>query len=316
MYLDLTHPTAGSDWLRTEWVQTSTEGNPNTNNQFGNTSLYDGMIVDGKTLRVTKLILGNASAPYVNGRWNSAINAGSTAATTTEWLLVDPDPVTSGSTYTVSGTVTVDNQNDAPASGNLPGSVTVSSTDSELATCVDTDLTPSSSGTGVYDFACDILAGEPGEYSLDVRYADTSDPKVYSDSDDLSRASVLVVEPPPPPPVSCDGFFAPVDRAPTVNKANAGRVIPLKWRCTVDGMPADTYENFSVTSHVCDDDEASVAAADAIEEYAPGGSGLMYHGDGYWQFNWATPKSYRNSCRTVTVGFDGETLDATFRFVR
>ena len=28
------------------------------------------------------------------------------------------------------------------------------------------------------------------------------------------------------------GFFAPVDNAPVVNKANAGQAIPVKWRLT------------------------------------------------------------------------------------
>jgi hypothetical protein len=34
---------------------------------------------------------------------------------------------------------------------------------------------------------------------------------------------------------------------------------------------------------------------DAIEQAASGSSGLQYNGDGYWQFNWKTPKDDANN---------------------
>jgi hypothetical protein len=53
---------------------------------------------------------------------------------------------------------------------------------------------------------------------------------------------------------------------------------------------------------------------DAIEEFA-GFSGLQYSGDGYWQFNWKTPKTYAGQCRrmVLTLG-DGSTHVADFKF--
>ena len=45
---------------------------------------------------------------------------------------------------------------------------------------------------------------------------------------------------------------------------------------------------------------------DEIEQYA-GGSGLQDLGNGYYQFNWKTPKSYKGHCRTVMVSLgDGD----------
>jgi hypothetical protein len=55
---------------------------------------------------------------------------------------------------------------------------------------------------------------------------------------------------------------------------------------------------------------------DAIEEYAPGTSGLRYDGDGNFHFNWKTPAAYKNKCRAMYVSFsDGSTSKlASFRF--
>ena len=52
-----------------------------------------------------------------------------------------------------------------------------------------------------------------------------------------------------------------------------------------------------------------------IEQYT-GSSGLQYLGDGYWQFNWKTPKTYTGQCRTMYVEFnDGQTSpEVQFKF--
>lgn len=93
-------------------------------------------------------------------------------------------------------------------------------------------------------------------------------------------------------------------------------MIPLKWRCTSSGTPITTPpQDFRLTSGAfsC---AAGSSTLDAVEEYATGGSGLINQGNGYWQFNWATPKSYANSCRSATVTFGGTTISADFKFVR
>lgn len=226
-------------------------------------------------------------------------------ATMTSITNVDPSPVLTGGQYTVSGQVSLEDSAGAPST--LPGKVDVLVDSSDF--CTDSDLTELEGG--IYGFSCSGTAGAPGIYEVEATYTDTSEPQTYVTSADTASQTVNA-----PPPTSCDGFFAPVDRRPTVNRANAGRIIPLKWRCTNDGVPVDTVPaDFKVTSSGCSADAATSTLADSIEEYA-GKSGLISQGNGYWQFNWATPKSYANLCRTTTITFDGTTLSADFQFKR
>jgi hypothetical protein len=53
---------------------------------------------------------------------------------------------------------------------------------------------------------------------------------------------------------------------------------------------------------------------DAIEVYAPGASGLMYHGNGVWQYNWQTPKGYAGHCVEMTLNLTGDST--SFRFIK
>ena len=96
------------------------------------------------------------------------------------------------------------------------------------------------------------------------------------------------------------GFFSPIDNPPIVNKANAGETIPVKWRITdYNGVGISDPASFvSLTSGstTC----SSTDPTDVIETYS-GGSGLQYQGDGNWQFNWKTPKSYAGQCRTMRL---------------
>lgn len=56
---------------------------------------------------------------------------------------------------------------------------------------------------------------------------------------------------------------------------------------------------------------------DLVEEYATGASGLQNLGNGYYQFNWKTPKSYAHSCKTVSLNLgDGVMHQAQFRFTK
>ncbi len=40
-----------------------------------------------------------------------------------------------------------------------------------------------------------------------------------------------------------DGFFAPVDNQPTINKAKAGQTIPMKWRLAAPSF-ATCWEDY------------------------------------------------------------------------
>ncbi|MFN2588935.1 MAG: PxKF domain-containing protein [Actinomycetota bacterium] len=104
-----------------------------------------------------------------------------------------------------------------------------------------------------------------------------------------------------------DGFFAPVDRLPVVNKATAGQTIPFKWRITNAvgvgvGDPA-SFESMRVVRTACEDS----ALVDVIE-VDPATTGLRYLGHGYWQMNWKSPSALAGSCATVRVDLaDGVT---------
>ena len=203
-----------------------------------------------------------------------------------------------------------------------------------------------------------------------------------------------------------DGFYAPVDNQPTINKAKAGQTIPLKWRLEaksfattwedyyrydkesnggasapnpsdpvngygtrqVDSLifqarcaandPAQTCANENLgdvddtDGYLIDDvtyttsdtlglPVASVGAGDPsvydnppitvnaeacdglpggeldpIEIYASNANGLMYHGNGVWQYNWKTPTKLAGKCVEVALSpasLDGSTL---FKFVK
>ena len=123
------------------------------------------------------------------------------------------------------------------------------------------------------------------------------------------------------------GFFQPVDNLPTVNTTNSGSAVPLKWRLTdANGVgiadPA-SFTNVTVASLTC----AAGVTDDLLEETAAGASGLLYLGDGYWQYTWKTSPSYARSCKTMklnladTVGLSDAQLaelnrTAAFRFTR
>jgi hypothetical protein len=114
------------------------------------------------------------------------------------------------------------------------------------------------------------------------------------------------------------GFSQPVDNVPTLNAANSGQAIPLKFRITdAYGNPVIDLTNVAVTavSLSC----PLGTTGDQVEEYTSGSSGLLNQGDGYYQFNWKTPKTYAKSCKTMSLDL-GEGLGmertALFQFTK
>jgi hypothetical protein len=96
------------------------------------------------------------------------------------------------------------------------------------------------------------------------------------------------------------GLSAPVDKPNTLNISKAGQAIPLKWRLTDyfgNGVTNITNVTVTVAGITCD----LGVTSDQIEEYAAGSSGLQNLGSGYYQFNWKTPSSYQNSCKTLGI---------------
>jgi len=112
-----------------------------------------------------------------------------------------------------------------------------------------------------------------------------------------------------------EGFFSPINRD-IINSAKSGQAIPVKWRLT-DATPAPIADPFSfINLHSYQIDCTSgdaITGTDEIETYS-GGSGLQYLGDGNWQFNWKTPKSYAGQCRKMYVELQGPTYTPEVRF--
>jgi hypothetical protein len=110
-----------------------------------------------------------------------------------------------------------------------------------------------------------------------------------------------------------EGFFTPIDNN-ILNIATAGQVIPLRWRLTDSaGNPVTNLTTVGITavSLSC----STGQTMDEVEEYATGLSGLQNLGNGYYQFNWKTPKAYAKSCKTLRLDLgEGALRTADFRF--
>ena len=67
----------------------------------------------------------------------------------------------------------------------------------------------------------------------------------------------------------------------------------------------------TVTSLSC----SQGSTPDQLEEIGGGSNGLRSLGNGFYLFNWATPKGYANSCKTLHLDVgDGVVHDAFFQF--
>jgi hypothetical protein len=110
------------------------------------------------------------------------------------------------------------------------------------------------------------------------------------------------------------GFADPL-HDDVANEAKAGTTVPLKWRITdANGIGVSDPASFvSVTSVGGPCDATGTGATGTFS----GRSGLQYLGDGYWQFNWKTPKAYKGHCREVRLnladGVTGRVASFVFR---
>ena len=120
------------------------------------------------------------------------------------------------------------------------------------------------------------------------------------------------------------GFGIPVDNG-SLNVAKAGRAIPLKWQVFDETVApvVDLYPSVVKLSSVPIACEGSGESSDDIEEYANGQSGLQNLGEGVYQLNWATSKSFGGSCRRLRLDLGERNPDgsvfyrtADFQFTR
>jgi hypothetical protein len=112
-------------------------------------------------------------------------------------------------------------------------------------------------------------------------------------------------------------FTSPIDMPPVVNSAKAGQAIPVKWHLTdMNGPVADTTSFVGLRSYPVSCTDFIGDPEDAVPEYSPGASDLQYKGNGDWQFNWKTPKTYVKQCRNMYVEFSHgqKSPEANFKF--
>ena len=86
----------------------------------------------------------------------------------------------------------------------------------------------------------------------------------------------------------------------TITNVAAGQAVPVKWQITdANGVAISDPKSF-VSVTVRGTNTACAGTIDPIESYT-GSSGVQYLGGGNWQANWATPKAYAGSCKTMVL---------------
>lgn len=110
------------------------------------------------------------------------------------------------------------------------------------------------------------------------------------------------------------GFFSPVDNAPTLNGVKAGSAVPVKFSLTgyqgMDILAAGSPSSRTVTC-------ATTAPIDALElTSTAGNSSLSYDASSdRYNYVWKTEKTWTGTCRQLTVALnDGSVHTATFKF--
>jgi CSLREA domain-containing protein len=116
------------------------------------------------------------------------------------------------------------------------------------------------------------------------------------------------------------GFSGPVLGGGVMNVVKAGQNVPLKWRLLdAAGAPVRnlTAAAAAVTAEALACGAGTTTGGALAATAGGGGSTLQNLGDGYYQYNWATSKSYANSCKTMQLHLgEGITHDALFRFTK
>ncbi|MDX6518057.1 MAG: hypothetical protein QOF50_903 [Gaiellaceae bacterium] len=110
------------------------------------------------------------------------------------------------------------------------------------------------------------------------------------------------------------GFFAPVENQPTVNVANPGRAIPVKFSLGGDrGLDVLAPGSPSSQRVTCD---TGAPLSSVNETVAANASGLSYDAaTGRYQYVWKTEAAWAGTCRELDVRLaDGTSHRATFRF--
>jgi hypothetical protein len=113
------------------------------------------------------------------------------------------------------------------------------------------------------------------------------------------------------------GFLQPVDNLPTVNSANSGQAIPIKF--SLGGNRGLSIFPTGITGPVVRVESCATGApVDAIENYATTNSGLTYDAaSATYTYVWKTDKTMASKCVGLSLKLlDGTTYDADFKFTK
>lgn len=116
------------------------------------------------------------------------------------------------------------------------------------------------------------------------------------------------------PAYAFDGFFAPVNNLPVVNRMAAGRAVPIKFSLGGDQGLGILADGSPSSQRV---DCASGATTDVIEQTVTAGSSSLAYDPGVdrYQYVWKTSKNWAGTCRKLTLTLDdGTTHRAMFVF--
>ena len=113
------------------------------------------------------------------------------------------------------------------------------------------------------------------------------------------------------------GFLPPI-RMGVTNKANAPQAIPIKWWLTdAAGKPvskATVLSTIKILSYQVNCTTLTGDPTTATAIGSPGKSGLKFLGNGRWQINWKTDKSFRKTCRAMFIQFNSVQSSPTVMF--
>jgi hypothetical protein len=279
---------------------------PGAGTATGNVTISDGTLnctdtVAAGSCSITFTSAGTRTlvATYVgDSNFNGSTSVGAThtvnKAGTQTTVTSSPNPSLLNQPVTFTATVTAV----APGAGTRTGTVTFKDGATTLGTGAvnasgQATLTTSSLAAGSHT----ITAIYGGDGNFNPSTGTTSAPQVVN--------------------YTFTGFFSPVDNMPTINSAKAGSAIPTKWRIVdAAGVGVSDPGSFtSFTSYAVSCGVWATAITDPVPEDFSGNSGLLYQGNGNWQWNWKTPKEYAGQCRVARVTLsDGTTHEYDVKF--
>ena len=115
-------------------------------------------------------------------------------------------------------------------------------------------------------------------------------------------------------PYAFSGFKSPVEARPVVNKANAGRAIPVKFGLGGGQGPVIFDPGYPKAQRI--DCQTGVEINEVTETVTAGASSLSYDaGSGTYHYVWKTEAAWAGSCRRLQLGLnDSSAHSADFRF--